>query len=289
MIVSMTGYGRGEAKDRQLAVAVEVRTVNHRHFEAVINLPQGLWKLEARLRERLRASIRRGHAECSFFLLHSIPGQYLPIVDLDLASRYTASLRAACARLHLPGEPDLALVAGLPNVVRLAEQPVRSERLGALVNLALAAALRRVDTMRRAEGSRLSVDLRKRLAKLQAVLREIENLLRRRNHAAARAALARRALAEPAEAKRPAPETNGPGNRGDVTEEVVRLHSHLTQFRKFLHSPEAVGRRLDFLIQEMNREINTLGSKSADTGISHRVVAIKEELEKIREQVQNLE
>jgi len=290
MVVSMTGYGRGEATDRRLAVAVEVKTVNHRHFEALLSLPSGCWELEAKLRQTMQQALLRGRADCSVFLLTPAPGKRQPIIDMDLAARYTAALRAAGEHLRLSGGPDLALIASLPGVVRAEERPECPPRLTALTERALAQALRHVLAMRSAEGRRLAKDIRGRL---QAI----------RGHAAAikRAALQHHRLqARPAvngfaarpngsgETRRPAADPAAANSRADITEEIVRFGSHTAQFVKFLGLNEPVGRRLEFLLQEMHREVNTMGSKAGVAAMVHHVVAIKEELEKIREQVQNV-
>jgi uncharacterized protein (TIGR00255 family) len=293
MVWSMTGYGRGEARSARLGVSVEVKSVNHRYFEPAINLPLRFLELEARIKERLRAAIRRGHVDCNLYLLNPVPGTREPVIDMDLAQRYVQALRATGAKLGLAGEPDLRLLASLPEVVRVEERPVHSEALARLVDRALSQALSRLQTMRRSEGMRLAVDIRNRLKTIQRNANEIKHLMlvKSRNQKEwLRTNQARKSVKlETPEAKRAVQETVVQSLRADVTEEIVRLGSHLVQFSKFLASREPVGRRLDFLLQEMNRETNTLGSKAGDVAIVHRVVAVKEELEKIREQVQNLE
>lgn len=291
MVLSMTGYGRGEAKDRRLAVAVEVKSVNHRHFEAVINLPRGLWELESRVKEILRSALQRGHVEFYLHVFNPVPGTRQPVVDIELAGHYLQALRAAGAQLGLSGSPDLAFVASLPEVVRLEERPVKADHLGRVVEQALVRALARLRRMRRAEGRRLSADIRRRLQTVEQLTGRIRRLSgdKRQDRRARLLQASPQLQAETTESKRLLQEAMQVISRSDVTEELVRLGSHVAQFREFLQSPESVGRRLDFLIQEMHREINTIGSKSADSAIAHHVVTVKEELEKIREQVQNLE
>lgn len=291
MVVSMTGYGRGEARAGGLAVAVEIKSVNHRHLEAAVSLPPGFWVLESRLKEGLRRVLRRGRVDLYLHLLTPVPGVREPVVDVALAGRYLAALRAARARLGLAGRPDLDLVAGLPEVVRLETRPVSTERLGPVVDQALNRALMRLQAMRRAEGRRLGADIRGRLQTIARGVGELRRRgqanLRRQAQALRRQLAAARNIA--AEGKRPAPEAPAQTGRSDVTEELVRLRSHLAQFSRFLRLRQPVGRRLDFLLQEMNREINTVGSKCGDAPMAHRVVTLKEEMEKVREQVQNLE
>ncbi|NTV52978.1 MAG: DUF1732 domain-containing protein [Candidatus Firestonebacteria bacterium] len=180
--------------------------------------------------------------------------------------------------MGLPGPADLRWVASLPEVMRLETRPLPLKRLEPLVRGALAQALRRLQAMRRTEGQRLVKDIRQRLATVVRLRREI----------AARVQ-ANALSGKNAEAGAEGKSNNGFSARTDVPEELVRLQSHAAQFAEFLRSRRPVGRALDFLIQEMNREVNTIGSKSLDAQIAYRVVAAKEEMEKIREQVQNLE
>jgi uncharacterized protein (TIGR00255 family) len=291
MVLSMTGYGRGEARDRKLAVAVEVKSVNHRHFEAVINLPRGFWELETRIKEIMHAVLHRGHVEFYLHLFNPVPGSRQPVVDIELAGQYVRALRAAGSTLSLPGEPTLPFVAGLPEVVRLEERPVRTEGLARLIEQALTRALAKLQRMRSAEGQRLSLDIRQRLRSVERLISAIKrlSLQKRKDQRNKTLHLSLPRPNEAPETKRMVQEALQANSRSDVTEELVRLGSHVVQFRGFLNSGEPSGRRLDFLLQEMNREINTIGSKSADAAIAHSVVAVKEELEKIREQVQNLE
>ncbi|MCD4813717.1 YicC family protein [bacterium] len=292
MITSMTGYGRGEARHGKMAVAIEVKTVNHRHFEAIIKLPGGLWELESEMKKRLRDVIRRGRAEVYVHLLSPVAGTREPVVDVDLAAKYMRALSRAGVRLNLKGRPDLPLLARLPDVVRVEERPVQTNVVSPLVEKALQQALKRLAIMRRVEGKRLTQDIRLRLGLIRKTLQQIQQRFR--------VALK---LQEQRLYKKISSWINTDGNearkitqeviikhvRSDVTEEIVRLGSHLAQFGSFIQSKEPVGRRLDFLIQEMNREINTIGAKVNDAILAQHVVSVKEEIEKIREQVQNLE
>jgi uncharacterized protein (TIGR00255 family) len=277
MALSMTGYGRGEAKSPAASAVVELKSVNHRHFEAMLNLPASLWALESKLREQLRVQIQRGHVDV--WLQVSAPAleHKVPVVDAGLARHYVQAVRRLGKILNLPDQADLRWVASLPEVVRLETRPAPLARLEPLVRKALSQALQRLQAMRRTEGLRLAKDIRQRLNALMRLRREIA------------ARVAGNALSHKKEAGAENKNGNGFSARTDVTEELVRLQSHAAQFAEFLRSRRPVGRALDFLIQEMNREVNTIGSKSLDAFIAHRVVAAKEEMEKIREQVQNLE
>jgi uncharacterized protein (TIGR00255 family) len=287
MALSMTGYGRGEAKNASAAVVLELKSVNHRYFEAVMNLSAPLWSLEHKIKERLRSVLQRGHVEVWLQISAASLERKVPVVDTALAKQYAAAFRHLSKSLGLADTADVRWVAAFPEVVRLESRPLPVDRIEPLVNLALAKAVRRLLAMRSAEGKRLVADIRQRLRGIRRVRQEIEvrvlaNIRQQKNE---------RQKANTAGARPEAELKNGNTAplRCDVTEELVRLNSHVVQFAKFLTSRRPVGRALDFLIQEMNREINTIGSKSMDAVIAHRVVTVKEELEKIREQVQNIE
>jgi uncharacterized protein (TIGR00255 family) len=277
MALSMTGYGRGEAKSPAASVVVEIKSVNHRHFEAMLNLPASFWALESKLREQLRTQIQRGHVDVWLSFSAQALEHKVPVVDAALARQYLQAIKRLGKTLGLPSQADLRYVASLPEVVRVETRPAPLTRLEPLVRKALSKALQHLQAMRRTEGQRLVKDIRQRLQALMRLRREIA--LR----------VTANAQAHKSEAGAESKSGNGFSARTDVTEELVRLNSHAVQFGEFLRSRRPVGRALDFLIQEMNREVNTIGSKSLDAYIAHRVVAAKEEMEKIREQVQNLE
>lgn len=292
MIGSMTGYGRGEARNNQVSVAVEIKTVNHRHLEASLRLPAGLWELEPAIKKQLHAALRRGRAEVILHLLSPLAGTREGVVDLDLARKYIKALRSASSRLGVKGAPDLALLAGLPDVVRVEERPLPAAQIRPLVEKALGQALTRLLSMRRAEGRKLAQDIRRRLGTIGRVAQQVKQRFgrsARRQAQALRGKLREWMKPDSAESKRFIQDAVSRYVRADITEELVRLHAHLSQFAQFLGQREAVGRRLDFLTQEMHREVNTLGAKASDAGIAHLVVTLKEEVEKIREQVQNVE
>ena len=277
MALSMTGYGRGESKSQAATAVVEMKAVNHRHFEAMLNLPSSFWALEAKLREQLRTQVQRGHVDVWLQVTAPALEHKVPVVDLDLARLYVAATKRLGKALGLPQQADLRWVAAQPDVVRLEARPLPLARVEPLIRSAVAKALRRLQAMRRAEGQRLVKDIRERLLAVTHLRREIS------------ARVQANALAAKNDSGSDGKSSNGFSARTDVTEELVRLQSHTAQFTEFLRSPRPMGRSLDFLIQEMNREVNTIGSKSMDAFIAHRVVAAKEEMEKIREQVQNLE
>lgn len=284
----MTGYGRGVAEGEGRRATIEVRSVNHRFLDLKLRGTPVAPALEEQIAARVRASIERGAVTVSVHV-GAPPGEAAARIDPDAARRAYDLLSALALRLGL-GPPDLALVLAQPGVVVAAEPAGDDPDPRALA--ALDAALAQLDRMRTTEGGALAAELRARLDELAALRTAIAGLA-----AAVPAQLARRLaervrrLLDDAELDpgRLAQEAAVLADRADVTEELVRLASHLDQARALLEAPGAVGRRLDFLVQEIGRELNTIGSKSASAEISTAVVEAKAVLEKVREQAQNVE
>jgi uncharacterized protein (TIGR00255 family) len=288
---SMTGFGQGRAVAGGLAVTVEVSSVNRKQFDARLDVPRALAGLEPRLAELIRARLSRGSVTCSVRLDDAAGGRGPRRVDVALAAACLRDLRQAARALGLKDDLTATALLSLPGVVRT-ESAWSPEAARPLVERALERALARHAAMRAREGRALAADLRGRLRAVErrlgrierlapeVALRYRENLLRRVGEAGVTLQGADDKLLR---------EVAVYADRCDISEETVRLRSHLAQGRAALDSDEPVGRSLDFLIQEMFREINTIGSKANDAAIAREVVAIKAELERVREQVQNLE
>lgn len=297
MIRSMTGYGEAQLATPAGRLRAEARTVNHRFFSLNLRLGRGLEPFETQIRETLRGQLPRGHVNFSL-RVEPDSGAELAAGDLRLdeakARRYVLLLRRLKERLELPGEVDMALLSRFIDLV--ADEDEGAEVLPAAedVRRVTAAAAEAVVQMRYEEGLRLAADLHERLAGVEAAMERIarlapERLVTERDRM-------RRVVAEllenvPVDEDRIAREIAHIAERWDVSEELVRLRSHIELFRASLADPtgEPVGKRLSFLTQEMNRETNTIGSKANDAAIEHQVIAIKDEIERLREQVENVE
>lgn len=326
MIRSMTGYGRASAEvaagaaaagtpgaagaagpagsagpagpgdEVAMALDVEVRTVNHRYLDLRLRLPRSLAGLEPELRSRVGRHVRRGKVDVTVSQGAGGPAQRLEL-DLALADRYVQAAKDLGARHGVEAVLPARELLALPGVARLAEAEVPSEAAGRALAGALDTALEQVVAMRAAEGAALARELRERLARVEALAAELgERTQTVQEQARERLRVRAEALARETgilDEARLHQEVVLAAGRLDVTEEVVRLRSHVEQFRAFLDgaetSGEAVGRRLDFLCQELGREANTVGAKSADAPVAHGVVELKSEIERLREQVQNLE
>ncbi|HKA87446.1 MAG TPA: YicC/YloC family endoribonuclease [Haliangiales bacterium] len=279
----MTGHGRGTAETDDRRVTVEVRAVNHRFLDLKLRVPLDA-EVERRAAEAVRRRVERGAVTVT--VREEGPGTRAVRLDLPLARGVHAALAELGRELGLDGEIPVSLVAAQPGVLALGE-PAEGD---ALFLAALDAALEAMVAMRLAEGEALARDLGARIDRLEALARDINRLA-----AGAPPALAARLrerldrLGVDVPPERLAAEAALLADRADVTEELVRLASHLKQARDLVASEAPSGRKLDFLVQEMGREVNTVGSKSPSADISRCVVDAKAELEKIREQVQNVE
>ena len=292
MIRSMTGYGRGQQLLHGRSITVEIRSVNHRYFEFSCRTPRGCAFLEDRLKRTLQQAISRGKVEVSLTLQTVESRGGAVAVDHALDGQYLTALRALAAEYGLTDDLTLSTVARLPDLFTVCRGEEDEEELAADVLSVLQEALDRFVAMREAEGERLRADVLSRLLALEEHLAFVEERSPQ-TVAEYRARLTAKlnellggAVADEA---RILTEAAIVADRLAVDEETVRLHSHIAQLRGILDCAEPVGRKLDFLVQEMNRETNTIGSKCSDTAIAGHVVEMKSEIEKIREQIQNIE
>jgi len=285
----MTGFGVGESREEGMRASVEVRCWNHRFCEVGVHLPKALGSLEPRIVDLVRDRIARGRVYVS--VTWEEEGVGAPLVDLALAKAYKEGLEALRRELGLGGKVDIGLLAGLPEVVRYERGEVDLERAWRLISEACSRALDEVDGMRRREGEKLREFFLGRLGVLEEVVGRVEDLssvqverIRERLEGKIREMGVRGVDQE-----RIAMEVALLAQKSDITEECVRLRSHIVQFKDSVEQGGVVGRKLEFLLQEMYREANTIGTKSADSRISHLAVTLKEGIEQLREQVQNVE
>ena len=293
MIRSMTGYGRTEAGDAGSRFSLELRSLNNRYLDIQIKLPRRLAVLESRVKKSVQERFSRGRFDVSITRNSEHESGGGLVVDETLAARYVGILRDLKTRFGLSGDVDLSLVAGLPDLITRTYIREDPETLWRILSTGLSRALDELERMRGEEGTLLAQDIRDRLDTVERAIQAIrsqapvtvENARKRMTE------ILSRLLNEQPDPVRLAQEIAVLAERTDVTEELTRLGCHLTQFRSMLagSASEAVGRKLDFLLQEMGREVNTIASKAMDARIALDVVNVKAELEKIREQVQNIE
>ena len=290
----MTGYGRAEASGARLAVSVECKSLNHRSLNVALRLPALLSAFELDARRMVQSALQRGRVEVTVRLGSGAGGTLTPVAaNLQQAREYAALAGQVAEALALPAAASLEWVLGQPGVLSREAEPATAPEEGwSLLADALARALAELVARREAEGAALAKDLG---ALRQTLAAQVGFMAERVPQAAARQAARVRERVQamlgetPVDEARLATEIATWAVKSDVAEELTRLSAHLEQFATLTREGGTVGRTLDFLIQEMNREVNTVGSKADDLELSQTVIAAKSTLEKLREQVQNLE
>jgi uncharacterized protein (TIGR00255 family) len=291
MIKSMTGYGQGSADGEDFKVRVDVRTVNNRFLDIHLRSPQELASLEVTLKKQVQGGVRRGRVDLTISVDQMKQAKFE--INRPLVSGYLSALSELKSEFGLGGEPSLELLAKLPGALQVSQDSRElDDRFVASVVAAVSQALVSLAEMRVVEGQELATELGNRLDVIEGKLPSIESeagqlpsiyrekLARRIQEILAGGAVDEARLAQEAVLL---------ADRSDISEEITRLKSHIIQMRDVLKSDEEVGKRLDFILQEMNREANTILSKSGDLAISDAAIIIKTEVEKLREQVQNVE
>lgn len=296
MIHSMTGFGEASFRVQDATFRIEVRSVNHRHLDVRARLPRTLGFLEPEVRARIAERFDRGKFDFNVFAALETPERLCVDVDMEAVHSYLRAGERLGREAGVSGQLELRDLIGLPGVASAREQVFAPEVLEAEWTVALTTSLGSLAAMRGSEGAALDRDLRERLGRVAA---SCDALQERAAEVAIgmRERLERRARQIEAESGRLDEgrlhqEIVYYADRLDISEEIVRLRSHLDQFRQALDAGgpgSPTGRRLDFLLQEFFREVNTVGSKGSDASISHLVVDLKTELDRLREQVQNVE
>lgn len=298
MIQSMTGYGRGTCDLEDFSFQIEIKTVNHRYAELALRLPRFLNPVENRIRKQILGRICRGHADVFITAEYTGTEGRQVKVDKGLAKAYHDSLKELACLLG-PSEDgarqDLFFIAGCEGVLVPEDAALDLDRFWPAMEPAVDTALDHLLAMRRTEGAQLEADLERRIGTIEGQLgiieaRAPETVKEYRERITSQLRdLLQEAGAGPLDEGRVIQEAALYADRVNVTEETVRLHSHLAQFRQLLREEKPVGRRMDFLVQEMNREANTIASKAGDARIIQTIVDMKSEIEKVREQIQNIQ
>ncbi len=292
MIRSMTGYGRGEIEEKGVRVAAELRSLNNRFFEMVAKLPRFLSPLEDEIKKLVQSRISRGRVLLTLGWEEAGGLSETIVLDEEVADRYHELLKSVKTRYSLAGDIDISTFAALPDLLKKEVKDWEPSQAFLLAKEALMIALDDLVEMKTKEGEAIARDLEARIDITLSHVGEIEERAPERVEELRKRLKARLAAAlEPGEYSETliSQEVVLFAERSDCTEECVRYRVHCKNFREYLREGGPVGRKLNFLLQEMAREANTMGSKAGDAHISQSVVLIKEELEKVREQVQNVE
>ena len=288
----MTGYGRGRCACDGREITIELKSVNSRYLDISCKMPHRLDALEEPLKAAVAKACSRGKVDVSVRYRNERQDRTQVRVDVSLARSYQEGMNLLQQQLHLPTDLTIRDIAGFSGVFTVCEQDEDLDAVRALMDLAVAEAAQALVEMREREGQRIQADLYAKKAAIEAQLAIVE-----RNASAADDANRERLMqklqdfiaADETLRQRVLMEAAIIAERRSIDEEIVRLHSHLKELQSDLEQNEPVGRKLDFLVQEMNREVNTIGSKANDGAIAAAVIAMKSEIEKLREQIQNIE
>lgn len=292
MLKSMTGYGRGEIREDGTRFLVELKTVNHKYSDVYIKLPRQLMFFEDKVVEAVKSRVSRGKADVfvTFENYGKDAKQVLP--DKQLAEAYINACRMLSSEYGLEDDTSVSLISGFPDVLRVEKAPEDEQRIWKMLETALNTAIDSLIEMRTVEGEKLVADV---LEKLDILTDYTEKISKRAPFVVTEykdkltARIKELQNQQAVDESRLATEVAFFADRCDINEEIVRLRSHIKQTRSCLNMNEPVGKKLDFLVQELNREINTIGSKANDLDITRNVLEVKTVIDQIREQVQNIE
>jgi uncharacterized protein (TIGR00255 family) len=288
---SMTGHGRGQATSQGTKITAEIQSVNKRQTEILVNLPSALASMEGEIRAKIDRSLHRGRIVVAISA-SGVTGRSQPLIDTDLAAHYLSRFRRLQKELELPGEITIDAILRSPGVISASEQVSVDSTIRSAVEAALDVALERLLQMRAKEGTNLKRELVRRIQSIhQSVskVRKLQPRVAKRYRELLLDRVQKIGLELDVDDQRLTREVALFAERSDFSEELSRLESHLDQFIETGNKEEAIGRTLEFISQEIGRELNTLSAKANDAEISQIVVHCKAELEKVREQVQNVE
>lgn len=293
MVYSMTGFGRGEATREQFKFVVEIKTVNHRYLDILIRMPKKLNQFEDKLKGIIKNRISRGRVEIYITSEESVADDFVITPNFTVLDQYQGALTAINERYGLKDPITLSMLARYPEALKTETRESDEDTIWEALSAATDNALEALMDMRRREGASLRGDIRDRVDVVRKTAVEIDRFSPQILAAYRQKMMdrIREILADTVELDegRILHEVAVFADKSNVAEEIVRLNCHLDQVDRILDDPAPAGRKLDFLVQEMNREINTIGSKSPDLTIANHVIEVKSEIEKIREQIQNIE
>jgi len=293
MILSMTGYGRGEFENENYRITAEIKTVNHRYCDIIIKMPKKLIALEEQMKTLIKEKINRGRVEVYINYDEVVKNEYNIEPNYAVLDQYHNALVSIKEKYGLTESISLGLLSKYPDALDVTYEETDQEAIWTVMQESLNKAIESVFAMRDVEGGKLKQDIVERIASLKTMLDAIEAMVPEivKNHKSKMTERIHELLDGEVEVDqdRIIHEVAVYADKTSIAEEVTRLYSHFDQLHHFLEKGGNVGRKLDFLVQELNREVNTIGSKSPDVDISNYVIEMKSEVEKIREQIQNIE
>ncbi|MDX8044999.1 YicC/YloC family endoribonuclease [Gracilibacillus sp. S3-1-1] len=290
---SMTGFGREAYQDEQLEINIEVKTINHRYFDVTFHMPKFLLPIEDQLKKIIQQEMKRGKISVSIYLTGTYTHQKQLRTDWDLVGQYMDQLKQLQENYHLTGDISIELISQFSDIFHIEEKEEINSDTEAKVKQTLELAVKKASQMRFNEGEELKKDLTKRAENIQNNIKQLgerrkiviieyqERILERINRYLESTPVSGDSTLYQ--------EVALLAEKGDISEELTRIHSHVKQFQQIVGESDPIGRKLDFIVQEINRELNTIGSKSNDAWISEQIVYLKSEAEKMKEQIQNIE
>lgn len=292
MVFSMTGYGRSEKESEQQKVLIEMKAVNHRYCDVVLKIPKKMAMFEDRMKKMVKAKINRGRVEIYMNFEEQRGEDFVVSPNYAVLDQYKAALEDIKGKYNISRDFDLNLLTRFQDVFSIEYKEIDEEAIWTLVESAVSEALNSLVEMRQIEGNKLLEDINGRILTIKSIIKKLEE--RSPEIVVLHKAKMKDRISELLEdieldESKLAQEVAYFADKTSITEELVRLDSHLDQLANIFNEEKSIGRKLDFLLQEINREINTIGSKSPDVDISNYVIELKSEFEKIREQIQNIE
>ncbi|GAB2561389.1 uncharacterized protein (TIGR00255 family) [Gracilibacillus alcaliphilus] len=292
-MLSMTGFGREEYRSEGLTIQVEVKAVNHRYLDITFQMPSFLFPIENQLKQIVQQHVKRGKVSVSLHISGASVSPQIVETNWDLAKQYMEQLEKLQSTYRLTGDITIELLAGFPDVFQLQEQEADYSSVESKVVHVLESAVNQLHDMRQKEGDVLAKDIQERVKKMEEkikLLGERRKIVIIEYQERIMSRIKQYLEHTPVyDETRMLTEVALLAEKGDVTEEITRIGSHLDQFQEIVKERKPIGRKLDFIVQELNRELNTIGSKSNDPWISEQIVYLKSETEKIKEQIQNIE
>lgn len=293
MVYSMTGYGRSEQEAEGHKVYMEIKAVNHRYCDIVLKLPKKMAMFEEKIKSYIKDHVQRGRVEVYMSFEEQKGDDYIITPNHAVLDQYMNALQEIQSRYDIQRSPDLSLLTRFQDVFSIEMKPVDEDFVWQLIQGALKESMASLMDMRQVEGRKLLEDINFRIGEIKEILVALEKIAPEiiLSHKDKMRQRIQDLLGEEIvlDEVRLAQEVAYFSDKTNITEELVRLDSHLDQLKKIFEEERAIGRKLDFLLQEINREINTIGSKSPDVDISNYVIELKSAFEKIREQIQNIE
>jgi len=294
MIYSMTGFGRGEYSNEAFNITLEIKSVNNRYCDILVKMPKKLNVFEERIKNTIKSHLSRGRIDVYINIEEKAHDNYDVVANYDVLDKYVKVYREMISRYALDEDINIGMISRLQDGIEVSYKECAEEDYWEVIEPALNEAIERIKVMRKTEGEKLKSDVLEKVAHIEVVLAQIETFspeiletYKQKMRERIKELLSE--LNATMDENRIANELAVYADKTNINEEIVRIHSHLAQIKTILEASEPIGRKLDFLIQELNREVNTIGSKSPDIDISNMVIALKSDIEQIREQIQNLE